>query len=132
MVDGGGIATVGERRWEASSRLGRSAERLGGSTTLARPASERSAMLTYLTLDLFDCTWALQHPSLRDARLHAALEAALGGDDSREHVTVLLASACGHRALARVPMVPAYPVARRLASEYAEQQALHIDLDEVT
>lgn len=35
---------VGERRWEASSRLGRSAERLGGSTTLARSASERSAM----------------------------------------------------------------------------------------
>jgi hypothetical protein len=94
--------------------------------------SERSAMLTFLTLDLFDCTWALKHEALRDKALHTALKEALAGDDSREHVIVLLVTACGHLAVARVPMVPAFPIARQLASEYADQQALHFDLDEIT
>ena len=58
------------------------------------------------------------------------LEASLDAYDPKKEVVVLLKARCGYMAVVVVPLVPEFPVCRKLGVEYTEKDALQLNLDD--
>ena len=93
----------------------------------ALPAGERAVLVQFCTMAEYEAEIAPADAQL--AELGGALAEAVATHDDHTAVVVVLRAACGFAALCLQPMVPEWRVARALADEYAEREALQIDLD---
>lgn len=58
-----------------------------------------------------------------------ALEAAVEGYNPKKEVVLLVRARCGYMAVVVMPLVPELAVCRLLGVEYAEKDALQLNLD---
>jgi len=89
-------------------------------------ADERAALIHFISGAELD---EVCQTDVRIAALKERIDTAIRSHDDRQYVCVLARAACGFTALLLQPMVPAWNVARTLASEYERQECLQINLD---
>ena len=89
-------------------------------------ADERAALIHFISGGELE---EVCQTDVRIAALKERIDTAIRSHDDRQYVCVLARAACGFTGLLLQPMVPAWNVARTLASEYERQECLQINLD---
>ena len=94
------------------------------------PPGERGCLLHYVTLAEFEADIVGSDPSFELAR--EPLASAVAQHDERQEIAVLVRTACGLVFVALHPLVPEWRVAVTMAAEYEAQDALQLDLDDIS
>ena len=92
-------------------------------------AGERSILLHFVTLAEFESDVVGTDPQAFEAA-REALASAVASHDEKQELVVLTRTACGLVHVATHPLVPEWRVAVTMASEYENQEALQMDLDD--